>query len=155
MQAVEVYLALILLSVILIILNWLKKPEFPYYKNPYFLTDAEKTFLRVLQSAVNEQYYICCQVGVNSLVRINKKGREWWIHRDKLGQKSVDFVLLDKNSLEPKIAIELDDSSHLLSSRQKRDEFVDKVMEVAGIPLIRIKNQSNYTIQELRSKLQV
>lgn len=141
------YLSLVLLFVFLIIFKWLEKPEFPYYKNPYFLTDAEKSFFRVLQSAVGEQYFICCQVGLNSLIRINKKGREWWVYKGKLGQKSVDFVLLDNNRLEPKIAIELDDSSHLLPSRQKRDEFVDRVMETTGIRLVRIKNQTNYNIK--------
>lgn len=148
-------LYIFLIVLLLIVFKLFFKPEFPFYKNPYFLTNAEKSFFRVLSSIVSDRYIICCQVGLGSLVRINKKGREWWVHRGRLGQKSLDFVLLDKNTLEPKMAIELDDSSHLLPNRQKRDEFVEKVMEVAGIPLIRIKNQSSYDIQELKNQLKI
>lgn len=144
-----------LIVLLLIVSKLFFKPEFPFYKNPYFLTNAEKSFFHVLSSIVSDRYIICCQVGLGSLVKINKKGRKWWVHRGRLGQKSLDFVLLDKNSLEPIMAIELDDSSHLLPDRQRRDEFVEKVMKVAGIPLIRIKNQSSYNISELKSQLKI
>ena len=146
---------IVLVVILLFITKLFVKDEYPFYKNPYFLTNAEKSFFHVLSPIVNNQYVICCQVSISTLIRINKKGREWWIYKGRLGQKTIDFVLLDKNTLEPKMAIELDDSSHFLSTRQKRDEFVEKVMEVAGIPLIRIKNQTSYNMQELKDQLKI
>lgn len=72
----------------------------------------------------------------------------------KISQKHIDFLICDKKSLYPLIGIEIDDSSHKYISRKKRDHFVNKLFEVAELPLLRIQNRRNYIVNELKSEIQ-
>lgn len=142
-----------LLIIFLIIRKFLFKEEYPYYKNPHFKTDIEKAFFKVLKLATGNKYLISCQVSLMSLLRINKKGKERQIYFNKISRKSVDFVLLDKETLNPVLAIELDDSTHLWINRQERDQFVNELFISTRIPLLRIKNQLNYDVTEIEKQM--
>jgi len=123
----------------------LKREEnLPYTGKKYLITLAEKKFFDALQEAVGDQYYIFPQIHLPSLFFINAKGREWMSYFAKIRQKSVDFVLCDKQYLTPVLAIELNDSSHERLDRQERDGFVNKVFASAKIPLLSMKCQYNY-----------
>lgn len=56
----------------------------------------------------------------------------------------LDFVLCDPNSTEILAAIELDDKSHGLPSRRRRDDFLNQAFFDAQIPLIRFKAAAKY-----------
>ena len=129
------------------------KEEFPYYKKSNFMTASEKVLFRILVQLVGDKYYILPQVGLGRLIEVNKFGRERYRYLNKISQKSLDFVLLNKNDLSITLAIELDDSTHLLSDRQVRDEFVNKAMETTRIPLMRVKRQDYYDFSELKKRL--
>jgi len=47
------------------------------------------------------------------------------------------------------LAIELDDSSHEREDRQERDIFVDNVLGKAGLPLLHVKAQTRYNLQQV------
>ena len=49
-----------------------------------------------------------------------------------------DFVLADARTLEPLLVIELDDKSHWQTDAQECDKFKDAVLDVAGVPLLRV-----------------
>ena len=51
------------------------------------------------------------------------------------------------------VGIELDDKSHQQSSREARDEFVEKVYEAAKLPLVRFPVRQSYSTSELNSVL--
>ena len=72
-------------------------------------------------------------------------------YRNKITQKSVDFVIVEKNYLNPLLAIELDDSSHNRKDRIKRDNFIEKALKDAGLPLLRIKRKQSYNVHEISS----
>ncbi len=56
----------------------------------------------------------------------------------KISAKHIDFVLFDKNTTKIRLCIELDDPSHDKPERKRRDVFVNKALESAGVPLLRI-----------------
>ena len=80
-------------------------------------------------------------------------GQNWFGAFRHIDEKSVDFVLCDKLSLSPQIAIELDDQSHERADRKKRDEEVNRILEMAGLPLIRIENNNRLSPAELAQKI--
>ena len=47
----------------------------------------------------------------------------------------------------------MDDKSHSKKGRQERDQFLDKALEAASIPMLRVKAQSTYSIKEVSSDL--
>jgi len=132
----------------------------PYIRKGKLFTPAEASFYHVLKSAVGHQYAIFGQVRVADLL-IPQKGlskSEWQKHFNWISAKHVDFVLCDRESLQVMCAIELDDDTHTHVNRLKRDGFLDKAFQAAGLPLVRIRTKHTYAeadvIDPIRESLQ-
>jgi hypothetical protein len=129
-----------------------KKEEWlPYTKKIYLLTSAEHEFFNVLEQAMEGKYYIFPQLALDKLVLLSGKGSYRGGYRNKIDQKSVDFVLFNKQNVSPVLVIELDDFTHERPDRQIRDGFVDKVMNHCNIPILHTRSVQN--IDELRDKI--
>lgn len=124
--------------------------------NRYFVSHAEGAFFRVLREVVGDRAHLLSQVAVNRLIyfpgheRSNFGLRRW---RAIINARSVDFVLADRQTLRPLVAIELDDASHKAPDRQDRDGRIDLIFEAAQLPLIRVKAASAYNTRELHKIL--
>lgn len=127
-------------------------PSYPYEKRNSLFSHAERSFLRILEGCVGRQYRIFCKVRLADI--IDTKGslssKKEKIAFSRISYKHVDFVLCDPISLNVIGIIELDDRSHDLPDRRKRDEFVDRALEAAGVPILHIKVQRSYDTNELR-----
>ncbi len=124
--------------------------SYPYQPQKSILTDAELSFYHVLITALNGRLTTCVQIPLISLIYPktgNHKRNN--TYRNKIDRKRVDFVLCDPQTLRPMLVIELDDSTHQRTSRQKRDTFVEKALEAAKIPIMRVKTQATYPPREL------
>jgi len=138
-----IILAIILLLAILMkfIFKWIGRDErYPYSNKDYFLTVSEKKFFSMLSQWFGNEYYVFPQIHLTSLFKINRSENKQYSYLNKIDRKSVDFVLFDKESMLPVIAIELDDYTHKFSRRIKRDLFVDSVFKAAGLPIIHVSN---------------
>ena len=120
-----------------------------YYKKKYFLTKAEYNFLGILQQILKDEYYIFPQVHLASILGVKKGTGNWQGLMNKINRKSVDFVIFDKQYIQPLLAIELDDSSHRFSKRQERDKFVDKIMQSASMDILHVRASGSYNVDEL------
>lgn len=65
-------------------------------------------------------------------------------HSNQLQCKHFDFLVCDKGSYKPLLAIELDDSSHDKYDHRERDEFKEQVCNEAGLKLWRLRVQQTY-----------
>jgi hypothetical protein len=134
---------------------WLSRvagPEgrLPYEKRPSLLTQAELRFLRALQAAVGGSWAVFAMVRMADLLKVPGEVPGAQSYRNKIFGKHLDFVLCDNDSLEARLAIELDDSSHQRQDRKERDEFVNEALACARLPLLRISVAENYDKVELR-----
>lgn len=113
-----------------------------YQKKEYIMTFSESQLFRRLESIVGIKYYIFPQVHLSSILKHEiKNGQNWQSAFNRINQKSVDFVLVDRTSLKTVFAIELDDRSHDISlDRTNRDIFVNEICKDAGVKLIRLRN---------------
>lgn len=123
-----------------------KEVYLPYKKKSFLLTRAEYNFDKVLTEVVQDKYYIGRQVLLSNIIEVTSTYRSY---RSKIDKKSIDFVLFNKNGYTPYLAIELDDSSHSRWDRVQRDEFVQDVLNKAGIRLLRIKNAYVYNKEDI------
>lgn len=121
----------------------------PYVKKYYLMTKAEHEFFKVLQEVVQDKYYIVPQLQLSKLIKVEKNKKWEYAYTNKIDRKSVDFVLFNKEYFTPYLVIELDDSSHLREDRQARDNFVDEVLNKAGIRIEHIKTSYNYNLNEV------
>jgi len=131
-------LALFLIASFLIKLLKLRFTKFSYKKRASVMTEAEKKIFRKLQQQYGDQYYIFPQINLNKLIAVTSK-TNYYHHFNKINQKSVDFVLANKETLETIKIIELDDYTHRWKSRKKRDEFVNYLMEAVKLPIQHFK----------------
>jgi hypothetical protein len=127
-----------------------KSEDLPYVLKRYLMTRAERSFFGVLEQVTDSsKYYIFPQVSLNNLVTVEKGTGSYQAFHNKIDRKSVDFMLFEKSTISPVLAIELDDSSHDREDRQERDVFVDGVLAKAGLPLLHVRAQAAYDPKQL------
>jgi len=132
-----------------------KKRNSPTYeKQEHLLTPSELKFYSALKEAVGDGYQIMCQVSLSQVIQtrpMNPSERQTAFNR--ISSKVLDFVLCDPRNLAIIGGIELDDSSHKRNDRIARDQFLNKAMEEAGVPLLRFQTRSSYTTDQIAQKL--
>jgi very-short-patch-repair endonuclease len=129
--------------------------DYPYEKEQTLFTPAERSFLGMLEQAVDGKLRIMGKVRLADIVKVkngnNKSARQKAFNR--IQSKHVDFLACDTATLGVKFVVELDDKSHNQSERQDRDEVKDKILAAAKIPVFHFKAKRAYTIQELQNVL--
>jgi hypothetical protein len=126
----------------------------PYLKKHFLLTRAEKDFYDVLLKVVGSEYATFSKVRMADLFFLpSMDNRSYYHYFGKIKAKHVDFLLCDKDKVEPLLAIELDDSSHSREDRIERDAFVDKLFEEAKLPILHIRAAASYDENELLNRI--
>lgn len=109
-----------------------------YVRRRFFFTENERKFFRLLKGEAKEAYSVLAKVRIADLVDVKGlSGKDWWTAFSQIAQKHVDFVLVDRRTLEPVMVIELDDPTHNRPDRAERDRFVQHLFVDTGIPLVR------------------
>lgn len=121
-----------------------------YHKVEYLLSEAELEFQAALAIACPDHLYICPKVRVGDVLKPHPNTH---ITRQRIDRKHFDWVLIDSNSAKILAAVELDDRSHLLETRAKRDVFLNDACERAGFPLIRFAVARRYDTSTIREAI--
>ena len=119
------------------------------------LTPAERSFLGALEQALPEGLGLLAKVCLGDIFK-PRKGLTPSVRTratNQINQKHVDFLLVRTGDLTPVAGIELDDSSHARSDRQKRDVFVDEVFRSCNLPLLHVPAQATYRAAGLRTQI--
>jgi hypothetical protein len=123
-----------------------------YFPRARLLSPAELQFFHTLETVVGENFWVFAKVRVADLIEVRGLyGRDWWAAFSRVSQKHVDFLVTSRKTLEVLMAIELDDRSHQMGDRQKRDDLLNAVFLQAGIPLIRFN--LDYSTTHVRDAL--
>lgn len=130
--------------------------KFPYRRKDYLLTVAERNFYEVLKKVSDENNKLLfAKVRLEDLLWLPENVENRFGLRNRIKSRHVDFVLCDKENIRPLIAIELDDSSHNREDRIKRDDFLDEALHDAGLPILHIRVQETYDVEELIRQIKV
>jgi very-short-patch-repair endonuclease len=132
----------------------LRDGPLPYERRGVLLSPQEIQFLRSLQSAVREDWLIFSMVRLADILKVRPKTRKSQLWQNRILAKHVDFVLCDEETLEVKLAIELDDASGRDSQRAQRDRFVSTALAAAGLPLLRVKIDEKYESSTIRKDIE-
>ena len=125
----------------------------PYQRRDPFLSPAELAFYRVLQQAVGDRYVTNNKVRMWDVLTVPRvEGSRKF--ENKISSKHVDFLLCDPTTMEPILAIELDDASHNRPDRQRRDNFVDRAFAAAGLPILHIPAAGTYAIADIQQQIE-
>jgi len=132
----------------------LREGPVPYEKVETLLTPAEINFLRSLELAVRSDWMIFSMVRLADVIKVRSRTRKFQAWQNRIFGKHLDFVLCDIETLEVKLAIELDDSSHQRRDRHKRDRFVNSALTSAGLPMLRVPVEAKYETAEIRKMIE-
>jgi len=127
--------------------------EYKYKRKDCFLTPSEHKFFNVLMEAMGGDYHIFPQLHLSAIVDHKVPEQDYEKAFYHVNQKSVDFVLCDKKTLKPLLAIELDDPSHGRQERVQRDRTVESILKKASSPLLRLKNVGHCSPSEIAQKI--
>lgn len=111
--------------------------KYSYTVKNQIMTNAEKVFYDKLLAAADDMYYVVPQAHLSMFIDHKVKGQSWKAAFSTINGKSVDFLLVEKATQKPVLAIELDDFTHSRPERVRRDAIVKEILERAGIPLQR------------------
>ena len=111
--------------------------KYSYFAKKQIMTNAEKVFYDKLLATVGEEYYVVPQAHLSMFIDHKVKGQNWKAAFSTINGKSVDFLIVEKTTQRPALAIELDDYTHQYQERIKRDAAVKGILEKAQIPLQR------------------
>ncbi|MGI6344164.1 MAG: DUF2726 domain-containing protein [Bacillota bacterium] len=117
----------------------------PYRKKDYLFTAAERSFFEVLSLVLkDEDVHIFAKVRMGDLLYLPRGTSGRQSHWNRIQSKHVDFVICDKEKIQPLVVIELDDSSHNRVARARRDRFIEQAYSDAGLTLLRFPVKRAY-----------
>lgn len=117
------------------------------YKQKPIMTKNEQDCFRHLMKEFPD-YLISTQVSMGAILEPKIDGyssdpnirSEAAILRNKIGSKIIDFVLINKDTLNVEFIIELDDKSH--DAKKVQDEIRDEHLALAGIYSVRFRREN-------------
>lgn len=130
-----------------------RRTKLPYFPRAALLSRGELIFYWTLRSALSDQYLLTFKVRAADLICCSEEDWERGFGH-MVSKHHLDFVLCDRASTAIVSVIELDDKSHALESRRRRDKFLNLAFRAAGIPLIRFRASARYDVMEIRQTIE-
>jgi len=126
-----------------------QEEKFPYILVDSVMSEKENKFCKSLIPIANKLgLNIFIKMRLADLVYVPKNHPEYMRWFNYIKAKHVDFILC--RVTKPVLLIEVDDYTHDRPSRQKRDEFVDKIFKQVGLPILHFRQ---WTENELETKI--
>lgn len=132
-----------------------KEADVSYVLRPLLFTPAERKFYNALSAAVASDQIVFGKVRVADILQPNSEASrsQWQSAFNRISSKHFDYVICDRATLSIQTVVELQDKSHAKSNRIKRDQFLRKACQSAGLPLIEFKAKADYATDEIRAAL--
>lgn len=145
--------ALLVLLLVLFVSQIWRKSGYPYHAKETLLSAGELAFFRVLGKAIPAHHMIAPKVRLGDVIGCSEAD---WVrgHGPRISAKHLDFVLIDRTTSRIVLAIELDDKSHDRPERKERDVFLNRALEAAAVPLLRIPAARSYNLDEIRTAIE-
>jgi Protein of unknown function (DUF2726) len=126
-----------------------------YERRCNLFTPVERSFLGVLEQALDSRYRVFGKVRLGDLIKPadDRTAGKRMAALNRINQNFVDFVVFTANELALVGVITLEDPSHGHEDRAGRGGFVDQSLAAAGIPVLRFPAKTGYQVQEVRARL--
>jgi hypothetical protein len=132
----------------------LASPDPPQYRQrKSILTYRERTFFNALLRDIGGEFAVFAKVRLGDIFYLSNEPADRKYHNNQIQCKHFDFILCEKGSYRPLLAIELDDSSHDQPDHNERDEFKNRLCAQAGLPLWRLRIAPHYPAGYIRERV--
>lgn len=113
-----------------------------YFRKNTLFNSSEHAFFINLENTLGKDFIILSKVRMEDFIEVPAgmfSQNERFSHRNRIKSRHVDYLVCRRRDSAPVLAIELDGKSHHEHVRQERDDFVDRVYKMAGLPFIHVK----------------
>lgn len=128
---------------------------YPYARGQTLLNPAEHAFFQVLTQALEDRYNVFAKVKLTEVLKVRSGVSEKQLKavRGKISDDYIDFVVCDKEDSSVLGVVELDENTHQLDGRRRRNAIVDHVLSAAGIPVVYAPVKEDYAIDDIRIEM--
>ena len=154
-------LAIILMMLLIVVaLGAIKLSDggmaFPFRRKPQLFTQVEYSFLTLIEQAVGREFRVMCRVRLNDMVAVRQSTKKKTASQalSRASSRQLDFVLVEKDTMSPVLAIDLVHNQGKEGYKTQKDWFVTGALDAAGVPHVRIKVKSGYSIEDIRECLE-
>jgi hypothetical protein len=116
------------------------------------MTPNEKEFYTRLKGALPD-FEVIPQVAMSALLDVSlpEMHPDYWKMRKEFSQKTVDYVVCRKDSMDVVLVVELDDRTH--DVKQDKDAARDAMLAKAGVKTIRWDSRAKPSHGDIRAKV--
>jgi len=120
----------------------------PYQLKQPFFSSAERAQLELLEQAVGNDFRILAKVRLAEVVDVTAIPRRspWYHATNRISAASFDFLLCDKQTLEPVCAVEVEDASDANAA-------LEELCQVIGLPLVRLTPRTAGSFDQVRTAI--
>lgn len=126
-----------------------------YESRGNLLTPAERSFLRVLEQALDSRYRVFGKVRLADLIKptreLDTDKRTTLLNR--INQNHADFVICTANDLSLVGVVAMETPAYRHGEQSGRDGGIDQVLATAGIPVLRFPSRNEYSVPDVRTRL--
>ena len=119
------------------------------YKKKRIMTNCERSFYNKIK-CLELEYIVIPQVNLASIISKENNNR---YYNDLF--RNIDFAIFDADLQNVLLLIELNDETHNLKKRKRRDIKIKKICNAAGIPLLffytKYPNEKDYVINRIKN----
>jgi hypothetical protein len=122
------------------------------------LSKVETSFYQVLLAIIGQRVVICPKMLLADVIRVNStpSAQAAPTHQaffQRIASQRIDFLLCERYTLKPLLAVQLYDHSQPKTSRKKRDPFIDRVFKAAKLPVLHLVAQADYHLRSLALRI--
>jgi len=114
----------------------LKLDNQTYSSRTKLLNSSEQFLYKLLEESTrNLPVFVFAQVDLASIINVTSEAVDYYEALRDL-DKSIDFLIVDKETTKPLLAIELDGPTHDQASRKIRDKFIERLFSDCEITFL-------------------
>jgi len=134
-------------------LNNISPSKYHYRSRKHIMTERENNFFHRLNNLVGRYWFVVPRVQLVTVLNHKTSDQNWAAAFRHISGKSIDFVLIGKNTGEIVCAIELDDSAQDYNARMRRDTEMNRIFYEAKIPLARFRDVEHIKDKQILDEL--
>ena len=122
-----------------------------YTRQAALLSEPERAYFGVLEPIARElDLVVSCKTRLADLVLVATDANNRIALTNRISNQVVDFVLCDRTTMAPLVAIEIDDAWRRTAAQRRGDDIREECLAAAELPLLRVRGQRQYAASELR-----
>ena len=97
----------------------------PYCIRYHFLSPEQATYFKMILSAVGDTFAVCPRVYLADIISVPQDEADHFM--EKLNGIQIDFLMCDKDTLQPLVAVVLSGETDITDDWRDREYFLDDV----------------------------